>query len=758
MRYTQKSFTGGELSTPLNARNDLQKYENGLKKLKNGFVHQEGAVSNRAGLEFIGETKNSSKKSRLIPFSFNTEQTYIIEAGDKYFRFIKDGGYIYYPDDWGVLYNGSYTYVGTGTNTDNVTYYEYSLDSTSYYTSTLIANNVILYSDNLLTTEYGIVETVNTTDLTIIVSDSDKIANREQIVEIETPYTEDELSILKYAQNADVLTICHPNHPQIELARYSHYEWTLTEIDFKPKIAAPENVTATWTGSSSNPRQYKYLVTAVSDTDEESNRSEVVTVNGRYESYWASGEYMTISWSAVTGAIEYNVYRAVNGVYGYLGTAEDTSFVDDKIEPDMSTTAPMEKNPFENGNYPSVVNYFQQRKIYANSKQNPQTLYASQTATSDNFNISRPLVSTDAITMTLSEREVNEIRHIVALNDMIVFTSSAEWKVNGTDGIFSASPAPAATPQSYYGCSHVMPVVSGNMILFVQAGGSVLRDLGYTYVSDSYDGDELTIFANHLFKGKQIIDMAYAKEPFRIIWCVLSDGSLCGLTYNRKQEINGWHRHETDGLFESVACIREGFEDVAYFIVRRTINGQTKRYVERMATRIIYKATDSVFLDSSLKYEGTPISTVHGLDHLEGKEVYVNADGGVENHTVESGAITLHKPASIISVGLPYEFELETLGIEGENTHGIKKTINRVNIKINESREDFFIVGTNGVEIQNDRSLDSDNDSTLLVTTNVDVTPYAYPTEEATIHIKQKYPLPLQILSISAVVNIEDVP
>jgi hypothetical protein len=111
MRVTQNSFTGGELSTPLNARNDLAKYSNGLKKLKNGFVQQEGAVSNRAGLEFVGEVKDSSQKARLIPFSFNTEQTYVIEAGSKYFRFIKDGGYIIYPEDYGVTYEGGYSLV-----------------------------------------------------------------------------------------------------------------------------------------------------------------------------------------------------------------------------------------------------------------------------------------------------------------------------------------------------------------------------------------------------------------------------------------------------------------------------------------------------------------------------------------------------------------------------------------------------------------------------------------------------------------------
>lgn len=684
MRVTQQSFTGGELSKPLNARNDLAKYQNGAKTIKNGFVRQEGAVSNRAGLEFIGEVKESAKKTRLLPFSFNTEQAYIIEAGNKYFRFIKDGGYIIYPEG------------------------------------------------------------------------HEKAGQR---VEITTPYLTEELPLLKYAQNADVLTICHPNHPQIELSRNSHYDWRIKVIDFNPKISAPTGLTATFTGKITTKRDYKYLVTSVNKDEEESNRSDVVTVSGNIESKWLSGEEISLSWNAVEGAIEYNVYRAVNGIFAYVGTADATNFVDIKYEPDLKSTAPLAKNPFENENYPSVVNYYQQRKVYANSKKNPQTIYTSQTGTSDNFNISRPLVATDAIEITLSEREVNEIRHIVAMNDLVVLTSAAEWKVNGADGAFSASPAPIAKPQSYYGCSHVMPVVSGNMILFVQAGGSVLRDLGYTYVSDSYDGDELTIFANHLFKHRQIIDMAYSKEPFRIVWCVLSDGKLAGLTYNRKQEINGWHRHETDGDFESVVCIREGFEDVAYFIVKRIINGQVKRYVERMASRIVDKATDSIFLDSALKYEGNPVDELHGLEHLEGKTVYVNADGGFEECIVKNGSIKLNNEASIISVGLPYEFELETLGIEGENTHGLKKMINRVSIKIDESREDFCIVGSNGEKYQNERSIgtfdDSINDSTLLVSKDIDATVYSDWEEEATVHLVQDKPFPLSVLSITAIVKVE---
>lgn len=674
-RYTQRSFTGGELSPALYSRNDLAKYEIGLKTLKNGFVRAEGCVSNRAGLELICEVKNSSSSVRLIPFSFNTEQTYIIELGNKYARFIKDGGQIIYPDG----------------------------------------------------------------------------DNQGEPVEISTPYLEEDLFNLKYAQNADVLTICHNSYSPYELSRLSHYEWDLTDITFEPQINPPQNLTASWTGGTEHKKTYKYVVTAVKqETYEESNRSSEVSVEGELEANWGTTEYITITFNAVENAAEYNIYREVNGVFGYVGTTSSTTFTDDKIEPDLTSTAPIFKNPFENGNNPACVNYFQQRKVYACLKNSPQQLVASQTSTNNNFNISRPLSASDSINITLSEREVNEIRHILAMNDLILLTSGAEWKLNGSDGAFSASSSLVASPQSFYGCSHVPPVVSGNMILFVQSGGSVVRDLGYTYVSDSYDGEELSIFANHLFEGKQVIDMAYSKEPYRILWCVMSDGTVNALTYNKKQEVAGWHKHETKGSFEAVAVVREGYEDVPYFVVKREINGQTKRFIERMGTRIIEKTEDGVFLDSSLRYEGEPIQYISGLEHLEGETINLLADGCVvEGKQVINGSVSLDYPASKIVAGIPYEFELETLNLESENSHGMLKIVNTINIKVDKSREDFFIVGTDGETVQNSRSVNSVNDSNYLHSGNIDCYSFSNYTDGANVHIKQIYPLPLTINSIS---------
>ncbi len=681
-RVTQESFTRGELSPRLEARTSLEQYAIGLKTAKNAIIHQEGGISNRMGMEFCGEVKYSAKTTRLMKFVFNSEQTYMLEFGDKYMRVLTNGGYIINSD-------GS-------------------------------------------------------------------------LVEISTPYAADDLPYIKRTQAGDYLTLTHMDYAARNLVRYSHYDWRLEEITFKASISAPSGVKAVWTKSedwdNKNTKTYKYVVTAVNSDNEESERSSSASDTGHREANWLVDEYMTITWNSVSGAIEYNIYREVNGIYGYIGTAEGTSFTDDNIEPDLSSSAPITKNPFENGNYPSCSCYYQQRKIYANSEDDPQTLWASQTAATNNFNVSRPLIATDAITLTMDDREVNEIRHLVPMADLIVLTSNSEWKVNGSDGIFEANPMPAAVIQSCYGSSHVEPIVSGTMVLFVQSGGAVIRDLGYDYLTDVYDGEELSIFSNHLFEGKEVIAMAYAKEPYRLVYVVFTDGTAAVMTYNKKQKLCGWTPWETDGKFKWVDVVREGLEDTAYFIIEREINGSTVQYVERAQTRIIEDCKEAFLVDSGLSGEfSEAVHNISGLDHLEGKTVVANINGGiVQNLVVKDGKIETDEDIRTIIVGLPYCFEIETMNIEGENTQGLKKIVNRTTAKIHKSREDFFFIGTDGIPYQNSRSDDSINNAGLLFSTDISAVVAAEATVNATVHIKQDLPLPLTILSISAVVDIQD--
>ena len=681
IRISQNSFSKGILSPSLQGRIDLEQYNLGLKNLENGIVLQEGCVMNRSGLEFIAEVKFSDKKTRLIPFVFNSSQSYIIELGEKYMRFLKDDGYI--------------------------------------------------------------------------------LDENENIYEIETKYLSKDIFEIDYVQQADVMTLVHKNYKPINLIRKNHNDWQIEEINFCAKIEPPKNPKATYTGSTnSNTTTYEYIVCSVDKTTkEESARSEIASVVGHLEAYWTTSEYITISWEEVENALEYNVYRSVNGIFGYVGTSTKNSFKDNNIEPDLTSCAPIYNNPFQEEN-PSCVCYFQQRKVYASSEKNPQTLWASQSASSENFNISRPLNATDAITISIYDNIANNIQHLIPFDDLIVITSNSEWCVNGKDGVFSATPTPYANMQSYYGANKVKPVISGTMVLFVQSGGNIVRDLGYNYLSDSYDGEELTLFASHLFEGKKIVDMAYCKEPYRILWCIMNDGTLNGLTYNPKQKISAWHTHNTKGDFKSIATIRENNEDIAYFVIERLINGEKKKYIEKFKTRNIKTLEDGFFLDCALcaKFDEKK-EKISGLNHLKNETVNALLDFGVVEGLIvdENGELKLPYPAQNVLIGLPYTFKLETLNLEGEGSLGIKKVLNKIEVKILNSREDFFIENDNNTHSQNSRSRESINFPSKLFEKDVEFSPLSNTKIETSVKILQKYPLPLKILSICSTISLEEV-
>ncbi|MDQ4678173.1 hypothetical protein, partial [Stenotrophomonas maltophilia group sp. RNC7] len=136
------------------------------------------------------------------------------------------------------------------------------------------------------------------------------------------------------------------------------------------------------------------------------------------------------------------------------------------------------------------------------------------------------------------------------------------------------------------------------------------------------------------------------------------------MTYVPEQQVQGWHRHTTaaSGKFESVCCVTEEDEDAVYTIVKRTINGQSVRYVERLHSRRVEALEDAFFVDAGLSYSGAPATTFGGLDHLEGEEVNILADGAVmSRQVVTGGEVTLQQPASTVHVGLPITADLVTL-------------------------------------------------------------------------------------------------
>lgn len=315
---------------------------------------------------------------------------------------------------------------------------------------------------------------------------------------------------------------------------------------------------------------------------------------------------VTITWDAVSGASRYSVYRRSNGIYGLIGESETNSFVDNNIAPDTEISPPRYAEPFlESGEYPQAVGYFEQRRVFGGSSDKPDTYDFSKTGHQNNFTRSSPTLPDDAIRATLNSREVNEIRHFVALNDLIVLTEGAEWLVNsGGEARFSPDTI-KQKPQTYWGASHIPPIVIGGEVIFVQELGSYIRNLGYSFAEDKYDGDDLTLLSNHFFRGYEIVDWAYAQVPDSLVHVVRDDGSALCLTYNKSQQVVAWTNWETLGKYESVATIPDFTvnENSVYFVVQRTINGQTVRYIERQHTRQFTDVEDCFFVDCGLSFD-----------------------------------------------------------------------------------------------------------------------------------------------------------
>jgi hypothetical protein len=259
------------------------------------------------------------------------------------------------------------------------------------------------------------------------------------------------------------------------------------------------------------------------------------------------------------------------------------------------------------------------------------------------MSISEPTRDSDAVTRTIASREVNEIRHLLSLNSLLVLTSGGEWKCWAGSQSDVITPANTSLkPQGYTGIAHVPPIVSGNSALFVTPSGRKVRDLAYDLGADSWQGKDVGILAGHLFEGMQIEEWAHARDPDAIVWCVRSDGLLLGFTYLKEHDVYAWSRHVTDGAVESVCAIQEKNETTLYLSVRRFVNGKIVRYVERMVSRLFADVHAAWCVDSGCRYDGwntdpARTMTIAGSDYSAGAAVALSATG--------------HTPFSASSVG-----------------------------------------------------------------------------------------------------------
>ena len=517
------SFSAGEISPLLEGRAGLEKYREGLADLTNMIVMPTGGVKRRPGTEYLGEVKASANKTRLIPFQFKTSDTYILEFGDEIMRV--------YRNDLQVLTGAAKTITAItkaspGVLTSNGHGFANGDEIFIYDVGGMVELNGRNYRvANTATNTFTLVDlfgnAINTGGFTTFTSGG----KAEELFELATPYDKDDLAALRFVQSADTMYFVHPSYAIRTLTRTDHNAWAFEEIT----LTGPPRITITGI-TAANPG--------------------VITSNGHG---LANGTEIRIT--GVVGMTELN-----NANYLVAATATNTFQLTTLAGVAVNTTnftaydsagtviaqTATELNSFNN--FPSCVTFFEQRIVYANTTNNPQTLWFSKNADYNNLTVGTG--DNDALIYTIASNQVNAIRYLSPTRVLTVGTTGGEYVVTATsDGPITPTTT-LIRKYSNYGSASVEPVQVADVTLFAQRGGRKLREFKYVgeVNSGGYQAPDMTVLAEHITVGG-ITEFAYQQEPESIVWALRSDGTLLGMTFRREEEVVGWHKHIIGGVF-----------------------------------------------------------------------------------------------------------------------------------------------------------------------------------------------------------------
>lgn len=689
-KLSQVSMTGGEISGALAMRVDLARYATSLKACRNFFIRATGGASNRAGTQFV-HALDPTSAAVLIPFIYSVDQSYMLVLQELTVSVYSDGAFIIGSSAATIT---NVTIVGSGTKIyyQVTTAAPHGLigGSVATISGVLGTGDIPDVNDTWTVTNSSspTVFRVQTSNLLASgVYSSGGVINGTSIT---TPYLSAQLAGLRYTQSADTLTLAHQSYLPAEFKRLTStaFQWASiadfnngpfldANIDTITVTASAATGVVTLTSSASifiadkvgaliklepldistvPPWEPSKLIAAAAANPlgqfrrsngkvYECTTNEVASGLGTFtgtvrpiheEGAQSDGDGNSIAGLAQRAGVEWTYRHSLFGVAritavaGTTATATVLSYL--PVVSPATTTIWSLGAWSEHQGYPKLVVYYQDRLVFANTPRQPQTEWASKTSEYHDFGISSPLVPDDAITQTLNAQQINAIVDLIPVDQLLALTASSSW----------ASPKRGETwtpqtigfdPQSYFGAADVRSVIIGDEGIFAERGKRRLRLISFDYQIDKFGGGELTVLARHLFKDDTIVDMDYAADPYGILWVVRSDGSVCGLTYLKEEQVIGWHRHDTDGFFERVCVIPEDGRDAVYFVVRRTIGGQTVRYLERLADRETTDILDAYHVDSGLTYDGRNSTattiTITGATYAGGDTVTVTASASL---------------------------------------------------------------------------------------------------------------------------------
>ena len=734
-----EAYNAGELSEKLSARLSFAKYPLGAATLINAIPLIQGAFSRRPGSRFVVATKDETKKGRLFEFEFNTAQAYIIDAGENSFRFLKDQGQITAANITASITNGTFPSGianwtdksgGGGAIAHDATNQRLELDpggtaasdiasAEQQVTNASAVDHTIKFrvygapgdkidlqvgtasggTQILTPVEFEVGFHCHTFTATaadfyvqfrslgtyqnkaVTIDDISLIDNAG--VEIDSPYAAADLFNLQTAQSADVMYICCRSYPTYSLTRSGHTSWSLIEVAWLDGPYLEQNSSTT-----------TLLPSAATGLGINLTLSSIVGVND--DQGWLNTD--------IGRLVRYQ--KGGSGAWGYavITSITSTTIAVADVRADFQAS-PTAATAFRLGawsgttGYPCAITFYEQRLALAGTNNQPQTLWLSQSSDLENMapdDASGTVEDDDALDFTMAARKVNVIRWLAGGLTLVVGTVGGEWQVKSDGPILKPTDIDVKR-QTTHGSAQVQPLEIGHVVAFVQRAGRKLRDLTFDLDIGGLRSRDLTILADHVGVSG-FTDIAYQQEPQSTIWAVRSDGVLPSLTYEVDQQVVGWSRHTLGGVFgagnavvESVAVIPgnngsgqvndSSDRDEVWIMVKRTINGSTRRYIEffegfhegprrddyasdsAWETAVLSAQKDAFHVDSGLTYDGSETTTITGLGHLVGETVSVWADGAVHpTRTVDSsGEITLDNLASKVQVGLAFTHKWRSL-------------------------------------------------------------------------------------------------
>lgn len=774
------SFNGGEISPLMDGRVDADKYSSSCRILQNFIPKIYGGAFRRPGTVYKGSAADHTNPVKLFPFNFSASTRFVIEIGSQSIQIWGEGSQ---P----VNVFGSSPWVGAHVKDIQMV----QLNDICFFTHPFYPVQELVRRSNddwaiaPVSWTYPALGDINLTDITAKVYHDGSSDPNSYLFEFENFDENVDYPFLFDVSTRTALSPSYVNadrwegvHIEIIHRREESYvEIDMTSSGTSPELRVLGDVElfsyGTWSGTLYFERKLADgTFEVIRDFKGDSDRNVVYKYTEETE------ETFRLRWDRTdsTGTPRAILEAADSRVKGLVKVVERQSISLAKVElinPPLNSNATLDWTMEAwNGvwGYPATIAFHEQRLLFAGTNRQPTTLFASQSGDFKNFR--RSTYDSGGFAFTLAATEASPIRSILSHENLLLFTDTEEWSLSTYENSAITPTNPYVRRHSRYGSAFQQAMLAGQSIVFLQRGRRKLREYGYSQTQNVSVAIDLTLLSEHVSQGG-ITQFAFQQHPDPIIWCVTANGDLLSMTYESQQNVTAWSRHTTEGEVESVAVTYGDGDngDEVWLAVKRTADDQTYRYIEKFdpsyATKLLDESVESMVYADSAKVISSeePFNSIADLSHLEGNTVTILADGSMHpDRVVKDGRLILDRYVTKAVVGLPFVSILQPSKIELQMDSGTSQGRN-----FSQSRVVLNLWKSAGIEYASynserekdwqevkDISITTPLDGqTPLTTDEIEVVDMSGFNDSIDFTIRQKKPLPANILSMVHKLSVE---